>query len=73
MNSWVDRRAIIFFVFAVACFALTPLAPSDLNYMGWLLGIVYFALGVLSWLDRIVYWRTRPATRSGNTGELERP
>lgn len=73
MNTWVDRRAIIFFVFSVACFALTPLAPADLNYMGWLLGIIYAALGVLSWIDRIVYWRAQPAKRSGDTGELQRP
>lgn len=64
MNTWVDRRALIFYTFAIVCFALTPLAPSKYSYVGWILGIAYVVLGSLSWLDRLAYWRTHPSRRT---------
>lgn len=64
MKSWIDRRAVIFYVFALVCFALTPLAPTEYSYVGWILGITYLILGSMSWLDRIAFWRSHPRHRS---------
>lgn len=63
MNSSVDRRAVIFYVFAVVSLALTPLAPSQYSYVGVVLAVAYFVLGSLSWLDRLFFWRSHPSKR----------
>jgi hypothetical protein len=59
----MDRRAAIFTLFSVVCFALYPLADKYDGSGGWhfgsegwafvpiLLGVTYAVLALLSWLD----------------------
>jgi hypothetical protein len=68
----MDRRAGIFLVFSVACFALYPLADEYDGADGWhlgsdgwafvavVLGVVYALLAVLSWLDHRSRLKLRP-------------
>ena len=59
----MDRRALVFSIFAVVCFALYPLADQHDGASGWsfggdgwsfvpiVLGVVYVVLALLSYLD----------------------
>lgn len=59
----MDRRALVFTIFAVVCFALYPLADKYDGASGWawgdkgwawvpvILGVVYLVLALLSLLD----------------------
>lgn len=64
MNTWFDRRALIFYAFAVVCFVLIPFAPTQYSYVGRVLGIAYVVLGSLSWRDRLAHWRSHPSHRT---------
>lgn len=46
-----DRRAIVFLIFAVVCFALVPLAEPEHQWIAELTGAAYIVLGVGSALD----------------------
>ena len=68
----MDRRALVFAVFAVVCFALYPLADKYDGAAGWswgdkgwawvpvLLGVIYVVLAVLSLLDARSRDKLRP-------------
>ncbi len=53
MKIRFDRRAILFLIFAAICFALIPLAPTDLRWVGELLTATYLVLALLSWVDNV--------------------
>lgn len=53
MKIAFDRRAIIFIVFASVSYLLVPVAPTDFQWVGELLGSVYLILASLSWLDNV--------------------
>lgn len=59
MKRLIDRRAAIFYVFAVICMLLTPLAPHDFQWVGEMLAVVYVVLGSMSWLDFVTYRRSK--------------
>lgn len=59
MKRIIDRRAVIFFIFAGVCLALAPLAPTDFRWVGETLALVYAILGGMSWLDFVTYRRAR--------------
>jgi hypothetical protein len=46
-----DRRAVFFFVAALVCLALTPIAESDYAWVCVTLAVVYVLLAVASYLD----------------------
>ena len=46
-----DRRAIFFWLSAVASFALLPITPEKFVKVGVILGCVLIALGAASWID----------------------
>ena len=47
----VDRRAIFFWISALASFALLPVTPEKFIRVGVTLGVVLIVLGCASWLD----------------------
>ena len=51
MKIAIDRRAIIFIVFAVVTFLLVPISPTDFQWVGELLSVTYLVLALLSFLD----------------------
>lgn len=53
-NQIIDRRALIFYVFAAVSLALEPLCPAEFRYVGIILAVTYVVLGTFSWLDAIV-------------------
>ena len=59
MKRLIDRRATIFFVFAVICLLLAPLAPHDFQWVGEVLALVYVILGSISCLDFVTYRRSK--------------
>ena len=46
-----DRRAIFFWISALASFALLPVTPEKFVKVGIILGVYLIVLGVASWLD----------------------
>jgi hypothetical protein len=48
----MDRRAVFFFVAAVACFAMVPVGLEKYREIAAATGIVYVVLGILSSLDK---------------------
>lgn len=58
MNTWVDRRAIVFFVFSAACFLLLWPCPDKFRWVGIVIGVAYVVLGVLSWADHLSRWKS---------------
>lgn len=58
MNTWVDRRAIIFFCFAVVSFVLVWPCPEHFRWVGIVIGISYVVLGAMSWLDHLSRWKS---------------
>ena len=46
-----DRRALVFVIFAVVCFALIPLAEAKHRWVPEVTGIVYVVLALASALD----------------------
>jgi hypothetical protein len=46
-----DRRALIFVVFALVCFALTPVAEPEFRWVSITFGAVYLLLALASSLD----------------------
>ena len=59
MKRLIDRRAAIFYVFAVISMLLAPLAPHDFQWVGEMLAVVYVVLGSMSWLDFVTYRRSK--------------
>lgn len=55
-----DRRAVIFYVFAVVCVLLLIPCPTKFHFVGITLAVVYLVLGTASWLD------SRGRARSGS-------
>lgn len=55
-----DRRALIFYGFAVLALVLLIPCPTKFHFVGETLAIVYFVLGTASWLD------SRGRARSGS-------
>jgi hypothetical protein len=53
MKTSFDRRAVLFLIFAIICFSLIPLAPTEFQFVGELLTGTYVVLAVLSWLDYV--------------------
>ena len=53
MKVSLDRRAIIFVVFAIVTFLLIPISPTDFQWVGELLSITYLVLALLSFLDNV--------------------
>ena len=53
MKIAIDRRAIIFIVFAVVTFLLVPISPTDFQWVGELLSVIYLVLALLSFLDNV--------------------
>ena len=47
----MDRRAIVFLIFAVVCAVLAPLAEPEHRWVAELLGVVYVVLAAASALD----------------------
>lgn len=47
----MNRRALIFVLFAAACAALVPIADQKHRLVPIVLGAVYLVLALLSWLD----------------------
>ena len=47
----IDRRAIFFWLSAVASFALLPVTPEKFVKVGVILGCYLVVLGAASWLD----------------------
>ena len=63
----IDRRAAFFFIAALACASLYPLAPTDLRWVPVGVSVTYLVLALLSALDA---WsagrdRTDDSHRSG--------
>lgn len=58
MNTWVDRRAIVFFVFAVVCAILVWPCPDQFRWVGVVMSTVYVVLGVMSWADHLGRWKS---------------
>lgn len=46
-----DRRALIFFCFSALALVLLVPCPEKFRYVGYTLFVVYFLLGLGSWLD----------------------
>ena len=46
-----DRRALVFLMFAVACFVLAPIAERDHRWVPIGLGAIYILLALASALD----------------------
>jgi hypothetical protein len=46
-----DRRALVFLVFAAACFVLAPVAEREHRWVPIALGVVYVVLALASALD----------------------
>lgn len=63
----VDRRAVVFFAFALACFALIPAALPEHRTIAGVVGAVYALYGVLSWLDAVS--RGRRGRRPGRDAD----
>ena len=57
----VDRRALIFYVFAVISLLLMIPCPPNFHYVGIIVAVAYFVLGTFSWLDAVV--RARSGSR----------
>lgn len=55
----IDRRAIIFFLFSLSAAVLLVPCPPKFRYVGVTLVIVYFVLGLFSWIDSTSRKRTR--------------
>lgn len=55
-----DRRAVIFYVFAVMSLVLVIPCPTKFHFVGYTLTVVYVVLGTASWLD------SRGRARSGS-------
>ena len=51
MTRRIDRRAVFFLLSAVLSILLLPLAPPELRWVGWTLGIAFVVLAVASWAD----------------------
>jgi hypothetical protein len=47
----IDRRAIFFWISALASFALLPVTPEKFVRVGVALGVALIVLGCASWLD----------------------
>lgn len=58
MNTWVDRRAVVFFAFSAVCFALIWPCPENFRWVGVLFGVGYVVLGLLSWADHLSRWKS---------------
>lgn len=58
MNTWVDRRAIVFFVFAAVCGLLVWPCPDQFRWVGITICVAYLVLGVLSWADHLARWKS---------------
>jgi hypothetical protein len=43
-----DRRALVFLVFAVICFALTPVAEPEFRWVCTTFGVIYVLLALAS-------------------------
>lgn len=55
-----DRRAVIFYIFAIVCLLLVIPCPTKFHFVGYTLTVVYLVLGTTSWLD------SRGRARSGS-------
>lgn len=57
-----DRRALIFFIFAIIALALLVPCPEKFRYVGYSLATVYFLLGLGSMLDARARKRSKKRT-----------
>ncbi len=51
--SFIDRRALIFYVFGIVALVMLIPCPTDFHYVGEIIATTYFVLGTFSWLDAI--------------------
>lgn len=56
----VDRRAVVFYVFALVSLLLLIPCPAHFHYVGVIVAVAYVVLGTFSWLDALM------RSRSGN-------
>lgn len=59
-RSGLDRRALIFFLFSLSAAVLLIPCPPKFRYVGVTLTVVYFLLGLFSWIDSSSRKRARP-------------
>ncbi|MFM8530815.1 MAG: hypothetical protein ACKOD2_14305 [Ilumatobacteraceae bacterium] len=61
MRINVDRRALVFYVFAAVVLVMLVPCPEEFHYVGVITAVTYVVLGTFSWLDSIA--RARSGSR----------
>ena len=57
-KTLIDRRALIFYFFAVVALVLMIPCPTNFHYVGIITAIAYVVLGTFSWLDAVARSRS---------------